>query len=215
MNHGLENHFENGEKMSLGSALSEVFEAHKAKSLINSYSIRTLELSRSYFCKINYKSPYSKNAKIYFTINSESYDVPNYQLTERTSIHEVEQLLNTIFENNETFLKTSRIGQEKGINAENMCQQALLILQNQGKITTFEKTDLWEEGKARDFKIEYKSFIIPLQIKSSTKGQFEHKTNALGVPSLVIKDTDRVESITEKIMKIVTAYEEKGNILHL
>ncbi len=104
----------------------------------------------------------------------------------------------------------------KGLNNEKRVSDILENLQKSEFIEKFTKADHEDDTKRkRDFMIEYKSFIVPLQIKSSEAGQRKHIVNEQGVPSIVIHNQDTQDSIKERIMKILEAYITKGEILHL
>lgn len=103
---------------------------------------------------------------------------------------------------------------EKGARNERKIFEILSFLQKSG-ILTFKEATLEEDLKAkRDFLIEYKSFVIPLQVKSSKAGQEKHEHNDYGVPSIAVEDkTEKI--LTEQIIQILEAYTTTGEILHL
>lgn len=104
----------------------------------------------------------------------------------------------------------------KGLESERKIFDVLNLLRNQKLINHFSKSEFDDDIKRkRDFMIDYKSFIVPLQVKSSYSGQTKHMKDDQGVPSIIISKDDTETQIKLKILKILEAYTQEGDILHL
>lgn len=94
--------------------------------------------------------------------------------------------------------------------------EALLELFRKEKIKEFKfPAELEENEKGIDFfTVRHRNNWIPLQVVVSKEDQEAHEENCAGIPSIIVYDETELESIQERIMKIIEFF-EMGDSLHL
>jgi len=104
---------------------------------------------------------------------------------------------------------------EKGASAEMFASSACQILESQGIINSFRKSEEYEDTfQGVDIWIMYNNNELPIQIKSSEKYQKSHIKKYPKVPSIIINSGETRRSVAKKII-LAMAGAAKGKVLHL
>jgi hypothetical protein len=104
-----------------------------------------------------------------------------------------------------------------GLRSEKEIEKVLKDLKNKKKIRDFAQSSNRDDKKGKDFLIihcgkrEY--YVIPIQVKSSRRGQEIHKVKHPEIPSIRVEHK-HLAMLEYEIMRIITNF-EKGRIIHI
>ena len=98
-----------------------------------------------------------------------------------------------------------------GFSSETLISQILKEMKEEEKILSFRKSFAGDDINGIDFffsTMDWRGQIveIPIQVKTSARGQKYHRGKFSSIPSLYVPETDSREEIMEKILKIGEAY---------
>jgi len=108
-----------------------------------------------------------------------------------------------------------------GFSSEELIRQILSEMKEKKKILSFRKSFTGDDINGIDFFFSLRDYRnqcieIPLQIKTSVRGQKDHMQKFAKIPSLFLSQKDSREVIIKKIESIGEAYTaHQKNILHL
>lgn len=108
-----------------------------------------------------------------------------------------------------------------GFSSEELIRQILKEMKDAHKILSFRKSFAGDDINGIDFFFSLRDYRnqyveVPLQIKTSARGQNDHKKKFAPIPSLSISEKDSRGEISKRIQKIGEAYTARQkNILHI
>lgn len=107
-----------------------------------------------------------------------------------------------------------------GFSSEELISQILSEMKKSHKIISFRKSFVGEDINGVDFFFSLRDHRnqvveIPLQIKTSARGQRYHRLKFKDISSLFLSETDSREEVIKKIIKIGEAYCGRQKIINL
>lgn len=187
----------------------------KKKGLIQSYRRISRNHSPSFFFHLTI--PYlSRGVLVEFIIGSSWSDIKNSSGFFQVELPRFHELVETKHIK-KTLLKEIR-SRIKGVEREEIVGQVLSFLEKEGVIQSYYR-DGRKDMEGEDFGIaffddEFNFIKMPLQVKSSEKGQIEHIRHYPNIPSICIRDNDCLSAIRERIIKIIDAF-KNGKVSHM
>lgn len=200
--------------------IEKALEDLRKKGVIQSYR-RTRKGNHSPSFFFHLTIPYlSRGVLVEFIIGSSYSDIKNSSGFFQVELPRFHELVETSHIKR-TLLKEIR-SRIKGVESEEIVAHVLSFLEKERIIHSYYRANGRKDMEGEDFGItffddEFNFIKMPLQVKSSEKGQMKHIQMYPHVPSICIKDikdNDCVADVCQRIVKIIDSF-KNGKVSHL